>query len=305
MNIDHLKLFVRVAYTKNISAAGREMHLSPAVSSAYISKLEADVGVRLIHRTTRQVGLTDDGKQFLPHAESILNTVETAQASVGNGKQIPKGTLRITAPASFGRMHIIPAIKQFLDDYPQIKIDFRFSDSILDVVEGGYDIAIRDAALKDSSLHARKIAPDHRILVAAPSYIERHGEPDTIEALEQHQAVALSGLRTWEFETDKGVASIRPKVNLSVDNGEAVRDACIHGNGITIMSTWCCYEALMKGQLVQVLPSARLFPTCDLWAVYPSQRLLAPKVRVFIDFLASHFGQTPYWDEALAKHTSN
>ena len=148
MNIEHLRLFVRIASTANISLAGRELNISPAVASAHIGKLEETLGVRLIHRTTRKVSLTDDGKLFLPHAQEVLDSIETAQAAVGSGAQTPQGTLRVTAPASFGRMHLIPAIPEFLELYPKLNIDFQFSDSILDVVEGGFDVAIRDADLK-------------------------------------------------------------------------------------------------------------------------------------------------------------
>lgn len=148
INIEHLKLFVRIASTANISLAGRELNISPAVASAHIGKQEETLGVRLIHRTTRKVSLTDDGKLFLPHAQEVLDSIETAQAAVGSGAQTPQGTLRVTAPASFGRMHLIPAIPEFLELYPKLNIDFQFSDSILDVVEGGFDVAIRDADLK-------------------------------------------------------------------------------------------------------------------------------------------------------------
>ena len=174
MNIEHLKLFVRIASTANISLAGRELNISPAVASAHIGKLEDTLGVRLIHRTTRKVSLTDEGKQFLPHAQEVLDSIETAQAAVGSGAQTPQGTLRVTAPASFGRMHLVPAINEFLKQYPKLNIDFRFSDSILDVVEGGFDVAIRDAELKDSNLHAKKLADDKRIIVASKSYIEEN-----------------------------------------------------------------------------------------------------------------------------------
>lgn len=156
MNIDHLKLFVRLASTNNISVAGRELALSPAVSSAYISKLEACLGVRLVHRTTRKVSLTEEGKAFLPYAEDVLVSVEAAYSSVGAGANAPRGILRVTAPASFGRMHLMPALKGFMDEYPDVKLDFRFSDSIVDLIEGGFDIAIRNAELKDSSLIAKK-----------------------------------------------------------------------------------------------------------------------------------------------------
>ncbi len=290
---------MRIASTANISLAGRELNISPAVASAHIGKLEETLGVRLIHRTTRKVSLTDDGKLFLPHAQEVLDSIETAQAAVGSGAQTPQGTLRVTAPASFGRMHLIPAIPEFLELYPKLNIDFRFSDSILDVVEGGFDVAIRDAELKDSNLHAKKLADDKRIIVASKNYIEKYGKPETPADLKNHKIVNLTGLEVWGFKAGQGITSIKTPNYLRMDNGEAVRDACIQGCGITLTATWCSYPYLKSGELVQILQNYPLATDCALWAVYPSNRLLAPKVRAFIDFLAERFSGTPYWDEKL------
>ena len=291
---------MRIASTANISLAGRELNISPAVASAHIGKLEEKLGVRLIHRTTRKVSLTDDGKLFLPHAQEVLDSIETAQAAVGSGAQTPQGTLRVTAPASFGRMHLIPAIPEFLEQYPKLNIDFRFSDSILDVVEGGFDVAIRDAELKDSNLHAKKLADDKRIIVASKNYIEKYGKPETPADLKSHKIVNLTGLEVWDFKAGQGITSIKTPNYLRMDNGEAVRDACIQGCGITFTATWCSYPYLKSGELVQILQDYPLATDCALWAVYPSHRLLAPKVRAFIDFLAERFSGTPYWDEKLS-----
>ena len=291
---------MRIASTANISLAGRELNISPAVASAHIGKLEEKLGVRLIHRTTRKVSLTDDGKLFLPHAQEVLDSIETAQAAVGSGAQTPQGTLRVTAPASFGRMHLIPAIPEFLEQYPKLNIDFRFSDSILDVVEGGFDVAIRDAELKDSNLHAKKLADDKRIIVASKNYIEKYGKPETPADLKSHKIVNLTGLEVWDFKAGQGITSIKTPNYLRMDNGEAVRDACIQGCGITLTATWCSYPYLKSGELVQILQDYPLATDCALWAVYPSHRLLAPKVRAFIDFLAERFSGTPYWDEKLS-----
>ena len=296
MNFEHLRLFVRVAATLNISAAGKEMGLSPAAASAKLNKLEEVLGARLIHRTTRQISLTEDGKLFLPHAEELLAGAEVAKASVGSGTIEPKGKLRVTAPASFGRMHLLPALPHFLKNHPGLNVDLRLSDAIEDMVEGGFDIAIRDAALADSSLVARKLAHDTRIAVAAPQYIEQYGEPTHPNDLANHACVSLAGVESWAFQCDQGIQRIKVPNRLVVDNGEAVRDACIGGIGITITSTWCSYEALQSQQLVQVLKDYPLYSESALWAVYPSSRLLAPKTRAFIDFFSSYFGEHPYWE---------
>lgn len=297
MNIDHLRLFVRIASTHNISQAGQALGLSAAVASNHINKLEETLGVRLVHRTTRKVSLTEEGAAFLPHAEDVLASIDAAQASVGAGESSPSGTLRIAAPASFGRLHLMPAMKGFMQAYPQLHIDCRFSDSIVDMVEGGFDIAIRNAELKSSSLIARNLATDQRLVCAAPEYLKEFGEPQSPLELSLHQCITLKGLDNWQFQTDKGIESLKVKGRFSADNGEAVRDACIQGLGITINSTWIAHEQLKSGELVQILKDYPLVSDTAIWAVYPSSRQLAPKVRAFIDYFVEFFGEEPYWDK--------
>ncbi|MBQ4838980.1 MULTISPECIES: LysR family transcriptional regulator [Pseudoalteromonas] len=296
MNIAHLKLFTRIAATHNISLAGKELGLSAAVASAHINKLEETLGTQLLYRTTRKVSLTEEGFAFLPHAESVLDSVESARAAIGAGSHTPQGTLRVTAPASFGRMHIVPALVEFTQLYPELHIDLRLSDSIVDMVEGGFDVAIRNAALSDSTLVARKLASDTRILCASPDYIEQHGIPANIDELKTHPIINLTGIEHWVFANNQGTIKFKPASKLHIDNGEAIRDACMRGMGITLCSMWCAYQALQEGKLVQVLKDQPLINDTALWAVYPSSRLLAPKVRVFIDYLKAYIGDVPYWD---------
>ena len=294
MNIEHLKLFVRIAAMNNISKAGGDLGLSPAVASAHINKLEESLGVRLIHRTTRKVSLTEDGETFLPLAEDILASIDTARSAVGSGSLTPSGTLRVTAPASFGRMHIIPALAGFAAQYPKLKVDLRLSDNIVDLVEGGFDIAIRDAALDDSSFKARKLAQDNRKVIASPNYLAKHGVPQTPEQLSEHQCINLFGLETWQFAINGDIKSIKTNNVLRVDNGEAVRDACVAGLGIAISSTWCSNKQLASGELVEILSDYPLHCTTDIWALYPSSHLVSPKVRAFIDYFVDYFSDNPY-----------
>lgn len=296
MNNEHLKLFVRVARTQNISLAGNELGLSPPVASMHISKLEESLGVKLIHRTTRKVSLTEEGKAFLPHAEQVLESVNIARASVSTDITSPQGTIRITAPSSFGRMHIVPALKAFTKQYPQLKIELRQSDNIIDIIDGGFDIAIRNASLNDSSLVARKLAPDRRIICASPAYLKEYGTPKNPQDLMDHQCINLIGIDHWEFQTEQGIERIKPNSIIRIDNGESIRDLCVEGVGLTICSIWCCYKQLQAGQLVQVLCDTDLANDTAIWGVYPSSKLVAPKVRVFIDFFVNHFGDTPYWE---------
>ncbi len=297
MKIEHLKFFVRIAALNNISQAGKEFGLSPAVSSAHVNKLENDVGVRLIHRTTRRVSLTEEGKSFLPHVLNIVDSIQSGLASIGQGEVRPSGKLRITAPASFGRMHLIPALGRFLDEHKKLNIEIQLSDAIVDLVEGGFDIAIRIAPMSDSTMIARKMAADTRILCASPSYLEAYGEPENPSDLMNHKCINLIGLESWTFTTKSGQQTIKTNNRFRTDNGEAARDAAINGVGIIASSTWCSYEALKEGKLVRILKTYPLKSEAAIWAVYPSSRLVAPKVRVFIDYLSEYFSGIPYWDE--------
>ncbi len=301
VNVEHLRLFVRVASTGNITLAGQEQGLSPAVAGTYIKKLEDSLGVLLLQRTTRKVSLTEDGISFLPYAEEVISTIEAAKAAVGAGSTSPSGNLRIAAPASFGRMHLVPALPEFLTLYSGLKVDLRLSDTIVDLVEGGFDIAIRNAELKDSSLVARKLSPDRRLLCASPEYLAEHGTPGSPADLLNHQCISLMGFDSWIFNTPEGAKTVKINSRLRVDNGEALRDACVQGLGITINSTWSAYQQLKCKDLVEVLPEFPLVSETSIWVVYPSSRLLAPKVRVFIDYMVERFKATPYWDQELEK----
>ncbi|MCW8093095.1 LysR family transcriptional regulator [Alteromonas sp. ASW11-130] len=305
MNIEHLRLFLRIAALHNISQAGAEMGLSPALASAHINKLEENLGVRLIHRTTRKVSLTEEGQVFLLHAEDVLASVEAAKASIGAGNTSPTGTLRVAAPASFGRMHLLPGLVEFMQQYPNLKVDLKLSDSIVDLVEGGFDVAIRNAELKDSSLIARKLTHDNRIVCASPDYISLNGAPEKPIDLKKHNCITLLNLDNWVFSKGSDIFNIKVSGSFRTDNGEAIRDACSQGLGVTINSTWSCYQQLVSGQLQQLLSDYSLASQTAIWAVYPSSRQLAPKVRCFIDFFTKYFEGTPYWDRALANHTVN
>ncbi|WP_295893414.1 LysR family transcriptional regulator [uncultured Vibrio sp.] len=297
MNIEHLKLFIRVAATHNISQAGKELDLSAPVASMHINKLEESIGARLVHRTTRKVSLTEEGEAFLPYAEEILASVDAARATVGTGKAQPMGTLRITAPASFGRMHLMPALKDFLCQYPELSVDIRLTDSMLDMIEGGFDVAIRNADLKDSTLIAKKLATDKRIVCASPEYIAQHGKPIDLDDLKQHRCIKQAGLDIWPFNTSEGPVNIKVKGNIRVDHGEAVRDAAIHGLGVAMCAQWLVYKQLESGELVELLDEYPLNDGAAIWAVYPSSRLLASKVRAFLDFFSEYYGTPPYWEK--------
>lgn len=302
MDIDDLSLFVRIARLHSISAAARDIGVTPASASARLAGLEKRLGARLLHRTTRQVTLTEDGLAFLPHAENLVSAAGAAQASLGRQNATPRGTLRVAAPASFARLHIVPALPEFCRRYPDLAIDLRISDSVVDLVEGAFDVAVRYADLGDSTFIARRLAPDRRVLVASPDYLELHGRPQTPDDLAAQACLVVGTLDLWTFKGRDGqVIERRVTPCLRINDGVAVRDAASAGLGIALMATWCAPDELRSGRLVPVLADYPLISTQTLWALYPSSRELAPKVRVLIDWLTERFGPEPYWDHGLEK----
>jgi DNA-binding transcriptional LysR family regulator len=289
-------LFVRAALLTNVSAAGREFGLSPAVASARIAQLEKLLGARLLHRTTRRISLTQDGEVFMTRAEALLDAAAAARASVGRALAEPQGRLRVSMPSSFGRQHVSPVISKFLRRYPGVAVDLRLTDQVVDLVDAGIDVAIRVGALKDSSLVARRLAVNRRVLCAAPAYLAAHGTPHHPTDLVWHECIILSEQRDWRFVTPAGPLDVRVSGRLVTDNGEVIRDALLAGFGIALKSTWDVAPHLRSGELVSVLGSYPLADDVAIWAVYPSRAFMPPKTLAFIDFVAAQFGDPPYWD---------
>ncbi|MEO0432586.1 MAG: LysR substrate-binding domain-containing protein [Cyanobacteria bacterium J06656_5] len=294
MDILSLRLFLRIAALGGVSAAAQDLSLSPASASARLVKLEETVGFRLFNRTTRAVSLTTDGEAFLPYAQQIIETLETGLSAVQGQGAEAEGLLRITMPGSFGRMYIIPVLADFHTRYPRVSLDLRLSDTVLDVVEGAYDLIIRNAPLTDSSLILRKLAPDHRLLVASPTYLAQHGAPSVPDDLLEHQCVSLAEATKWTFENGQTVSVPRSFV---VNDGEALRKMLEQGLGIGIKSVWNASESLKSGLLVEVLPDFPLVTAASIWLLYPSRRIIAPKVHAMIDFLLERFQPVPPWEQ--------
>jgi DNA-binding transcriptional LysR family regulator len=297
-------LFLRAALLANVSAAGREFGLSAAVASARLANLERLLGARLLHRTTRRVSLTEAGEAFIKHAQALLDAADAARASVGHARDEPQGRLRVSMTSSFGRQHVSPVLPEFLRRYPGVSLDLRMSDRIVDLIDEGIDVAIRIGALKDSSLVARKLAVNRRVICCAPAYLETHGVPHHPEELARHECIVLSGQRDWSFVTPAGPVSVRVGGRLATDNGEVIRDALLAGFGIAIKSTWDVAGHLASGKLVTVLDGYPLAETVAIWAVYPTRAFVPTKTTAFIDFLAAHFGDPPYWDSQNADAVS-
>ena len=294
MDVESLRLFLRIADLGSVSAAARDLSLSPASASARLSRLESLVGFRLFNRTTRAVSLTTDGADFQPYAQQALETLEAGLNEISGQGASAHGLLRITMPGSFGRMHIVPRLAEFQARHPLINLDLRLSDEVLNVVEGAYDLIIRNAPLADSTLVARKLASDRRLLVASPDYIERFGLPATPDELTQHRCVVLSDYIRWTFKSGHAVTVPRSVV---VNDGEALRALIESGLGLGVQSYWIASEQLRRGRLVQVLADYPLETASAIWALYPSNRIVAPKVRAMIDFLLEQFQPVPPWEQ--------
>lgn len=294
-----LDIFARVVTNGSMSAAARELNISPAVVSKRVRRLEERLGVRLLQRTTRQLALTEAGQGFYERVISILASIEDAEGFVASGVAQARGLLRVSAPTSFGRMHIAPHLKGFLDAEPLVTVELTLDDSFVDLVGEGFDLAIRIAELPDSSLVAKRLAPNTRVLCATPDYLARHGMPATLEDLARHRLVAHN-TDQWRLEGPEGPVTVQLKGPLHTNSSEVVREALLSGLGIALRSTWDVGPELKSGALVQLLPSYSGGRRVAVHAVYPSRRHLEQKVRVFVEFLVTLYAPTPYWDEGLA-----
>ncbi|MEO1640110.1 MAG: LysR substrate-binding domain-containing protein [Pseudomonadota bacterium] len=299
METDTLRLFVLAADKLNISAAGRDLGLAPSVASAWLSKLEKSTGADLFHRSTRKVALSTEGFEFLPYARDIIAREDAARAALGQGQARVSGTLRFTAPSTFAQLYIAPILPAFMADHPDLLLDMRLSDKQFDLIEGSFDLALRNAALEDSSLRGRKLADDTRILCASPAYLDAHGVPQSPDDLRRHHLLAFGSDAPHRMISDDGaVATFDPgqgRCNLIIDDGHSHKVATLAGAGIAAHSIWSVHKELSSGSLVRVLPSHTYAAKTALWLIYPQANVLSTKVRVFMDFLIDRIGKTPAW----------
>lgn len=299
-NFLDLEIFARVVAAGSMSAAAREMSLSPAVVSKRLRRLEDRLGTRLLQRTTRQIALTEAGKGFYERVVAILASVEEAESFVTRRSALASGVLKISAPTSFGRMHIAPHLASFMADHPELTLQLVLSDDLVDLVGEGFDVAIRIAELNNSTLVARKLAPIHRVLCASPDYIKAHGMPESLDDLQQHTLLATQGQDVWKLEDTSGEISVlKPNSAILTNSNEVIREGVMAGIGVGLRSTWDVGPELSSGALQVVLPRYRASRRVGLYSVYPTRRFLPAKVRVFIDYMASLYGSSPYWDQGL------
>ena len=302
MDTDAIRLFVLASETLNIGAAGRKLGLAPSVASAWLAKLERSVGADLLHRSTRKVALSTEGAEFLPYARDIIAREDAARAALGQGSAMISGTLRFTAPSTFAELYIAPILPEFLSDHPDITLDLRLSDQQFDLIEGSFDLALRNAPLQDSTLRGRKLADDTRILCAAPEYIAQRGLPASPEDLAAHAFIAFGREHPIKLKGRDGKeASFNPaagQVPLVIDDGSSLKRATVAGAGISANSLWSVHNELAEGRLQRVLPDFRLVEETPLWLLYPQSNVLSAKVRVFMDFLLLKIGNCPPWLES-------
>jgi DNA-binding transcriptional LysR family regulator len=293
-----LEIFARVAATGSMSQAARDLGLSAPVISKRIKRLEERLGSRLLQRTTRQIVLTEAGRGFNERVLAILGSVDEAEAWVSQRSASVRGPLRVSAPTTFGRLHVAPHLVRFLETYPEVAVDLHLSDAFVDIVGEGFDVALRIADLQDTSLVARKLAPNHRVLCASSAYLDKHGTPTSVADLARHKLL-VHNADHWRLEGPDGTVHVPVASVVSTNSSEVIREAVLAGLGIALRSTWDIGPELKAGKLSIVLPRYRASQRVAIFAVYPSRRHLAQRTRVFIDFLAELYGPVPSWDQGL------
>jgi DNA-binding transcriptional LysR family regulator len=305
--ISDVNLFLRVLDLGSISAAARAQNLSVAVASQRLKRLERTLGVRLFHRTTRRLSATPEGTVLAQQGRVLVDEIEALTDTLRNVGAVVTGRLRVTTSSTFGRRYVSPLLPKFLRLHPGVQLSFDFNDETVDLVSEGFDLAIRIGALDDSSLIARKLATNQRVLCAAPKYLRERGVPKTPADLLRHECFVLvdrQGRRdVWRLMDRKnGEVSVRVNGRIDSSQGELLRDAAVAGLGISMCSTWHVCDDLRAGRLQTVLPK---YPIADtgIYAVTPQRRLVPQRVRAFIDFLATHFGERPPWSERPSRHS--
>ncbi|MCI2262478.1 LysR family transcriptional regulator [Xanthomonas indica] len=296
--IGDIALFLRVLDLGSISAAARSLDLSVAVASQRLQRLERALGVRLLHRTTRRLHPTPEGLQLAEQGRPLVEDLESLAGGLRQAGVAAAGTLRVTMSAAFGRLYVSPLLPRFMALHPQVRLSVHLSDNVVDLVSEGFDLAIRIGTLRDSSLVARRLAGNRRMLCASPDYLRRHGTPATPADLAAHACLLLTGSDgrqdTWRLQGRDGEIAVRVAGPLETNFGEVLRDAAVNGQGIALHSEWHVAEDLRQGRLCQVLADYPLTET-GIYAVMPQRRLVPPRVRAFVDFMQAELADPPPW----------
>lgn len=297
--LEDMAMFVRIVEAGSITKAADQLNLAKSAVSRRLKDLETRLGSQLISRTTRQSNLTQAGEQYYQRVNNILNEVDALNEQTSGAPTRIEGTLKMTAPLSFGLMHLKDVIDKYANQHPSLKFELDFSDRHTDLVEEGYELAIRIRELQDSSYQAKRLALIRYALCASPDYLKRMGTPKTLEDLEGHEFLQYglsktSNLELTDAQGKKHNFEINSKIKAS--NGDFLRDMAIKGHGIAFLPTFITYKTLAQGELMPILEQYKL-PTLNAYAVYPKNRFLSQRCRYLIDFIAERFGDNPYWDE--------
>jgi DNA-binding transcriptional LysR family regulator len=298
-----LEVFVKVAATGSLSAAARAMGMSQTMVTKHIAALEARLGVKLFHRTTRRLSITESGRNYLDASERILADMEAADAAAAADRVEPRGLLRLNVPVSFGTRQIAPLLAGFSERHPRVRVELGLNDRRVDLAEEGWDLAIRIGNLDSSSMIARRIAPCRLVVCAAPSYLRARGRPLTVSSLAAHNCLGytLSQQNTadlWTFGA-RAEVSVRVSGNLRANNGDALRAAAIAGQGLIYQPTFIVADDLRAGALLALSLDQPAVQLGGIYAVYLPDRQPPAKVRAFIDFIANRFMPEPPWDRDI------
>jgi DNA-binding transcriptional LysR family regulator len=310
MKLDGVATFVAVAEAGSISEAARRLNLSKSVVSERLAELEKSLGASLLHRTTRKLNLTEDGAAFLERASAIVRDVDAAIADIAERRGALVGPLRISAPVTFGHLHLGPALYPFLARHPQIELSLDLDDRRVDAAADGYDAVLRHGVVADTRLMAWRLAPSRRLLVAAPDYLDRHGTPRSAQELGQHRGISYTnrGVADWRFAKAAGrdapgtdvlgaeALIVRAKIALRVNNGDMIRDATIAGLGISLLPSFIAGAAIKTGAL-QVIDIGIAPEPEVIYLAHPEGRHASAKLRALADSLRNAFGDPPYWDD--------
>jgi len=282
MDTDNVAVLLQAAAAGSLSAAARRLGITPMLATRRLAALEKELGVRLLHRTTRSMSLTPEGEAFLPYAESLMESEAAGRAVLHRVEQGAAGLLRVSASVMFASKIILPLIPGLLQANPQLRIDLEMNDRVVDIIASGSDLAIRIGPLRDNSLIAKRIGDSPRVLIASPAYLEQQGTPRTMADLAAHDCLLLSGNTHWNFQKDGREQRIRVGGRFAASNIEGLFSACVQGVGIAMLADWNVQNDLDAGRLLSIHLEDAEPVVQPIWAVYPSARQILPKLRVFV-----------------------
>lgn len=301
---DHLGLiaaFVAVAESLSFAEASDMLHLTSSTVSRKVSRLEKALGMRLFHRTTRKVALSEAGNMYYGMCRGILDSLAEADMQMASMNLEPRGQLRVSVPVAFGHLHMSSAFVAYLERHTKVTLETCFTDRFVDLIGEDFDLSVRIGHLPDSSLIARKIANNERLLVVSPRYAERYGLPATPADLAHHECIRYNlyraGGNVWQFKRGHNEESVKISGRYRCDNSEAVAAIVERGQGIGLVAGYVCHDRIRRGTLIPLLGDWQVVPESNVYLCYPSARMLSPKVRSFVDFMIRHFADKD-WSSA-------